>query len=490
MNDQAHSTSTCRVRPMTSHRNGLVCPSDSPQNQATKPTRMASICSNILVFLLGLAGSISDSHAIQVRDDIKIELSGFSLSEAFSIQDDQPFEIDQPNLIRLIYRLWQTSLINLEKYSQYTDDVDLETMLADPPGYRLQVFETKGRAKAVQKIALPGASEEPRFVYRIRCVSQDERPFELLSLQAPRTWLDVNGLDQPISSYAFFYAMIAESAGSDKPTTVPLFLAKQVSWYPNSPNPELGITADLVLLANQDVDIALLDSVHQEDRKPLGRKDTRPFYQFLEAVGKINVPAGHQKIDHMDLLRHPKQSLGRFVSFQARVKKCSVVRLPVDLQVPGLPDAQYYQLMVFPDLRDSRDEPTMVEIGQGDERLTYRRFPFTICCRQLPNGMNSASIENQQVWVEGFFYRFWQYDAERTRSAGAAPQISPILIANRPTMVESNEVGLKRFFNSVVMILIAVLAIVCFTIFRIARRIRSTKQGLPEKLDIDGLAQM
>lgn len=460
--------------------------------------RMCFLCVNLLASLLSFAGPISHTQAFQVQDDIKIELSGFSLSEAFSIKDDLPFEIEQSSLIKLVYRLWQTSLDNLQKYSQYTGNVSWEALLADPPGYRLQVFETTGRAKSVQKIALPDATEEPKFVYRISCVSAAEKPFEVLSLSVPRVWLGVENLDQPMSSLGFFYAMVGPvenavdtpSTSADQDPKVPMFLAKQISWYPVRPTKELGITADQVLLAKEHVDIAMLDSVQQEDRKPFGSKDARPFYQFLEAVGKIDVSPDDNSIDHMEVLRNPKQSFGRRVSLRARVKKCSVVRPPVDAKGSKLPNGQYYQLMVFPDLRDSRDEPTMVEIGRGDEKLTYRRFPFTVCCRQLPEGMDPSSIENQQIWIEGFFYRFWQYDAERTRSAGVAPQISPIIIANRPWMVESNELGLKRFFNSLLTILAIVLAIVGFTIFRISRKVRPTIVQLPEKLDVDGLTEL
>jgi hypothetical protein len=450
-----------------------------------------------------LFASISNIHALQVQDDIKIELSGFSLSEAFGIQDDLPFDIEQGNLIKLIYRLWQTSLDNLENYSQYTSNVSWDALLSDPTGYRLQVFEMKGRAQAVQKISLPESTEEPGFVYRISCVSEQEQPYEVLSLSIPRVWLDAQDLDQPISSLGFFYAMIKRREGEravaanslpldDEPGTVPLFLAKQISWYPVVPNKTLGISADHILLADQNVDLALLDLIRQEDRKPLSSKDARPFYQFLEAVGnmgKVESQAS-ESIDHMELLRNPQQSTGRRVSFRARVKKCSVVRPSVDATLPELAKGQYYQLMVFPDLRDDRDEPTLVEIGRGDEKLTYRRFPFTICCRQLPPGLNPNTIENQQIWIDGFYFRFWQYDAERTRSAGVAAQISPIIIANQPRMVELSELGLRRFFNGLLILLAVVLAIVGFTIFRFSNRSRTSKEQLPDKLDLDGLSGM
>jgi hypothetical protein len=222
----------------------------------------------------------------------------------------------------------------------------------------------------------------------------------------------------------------------------------------------------------------------------MGASDARPFYQMLDAVFKIGEPNGLQSISHMELLRNPRDAHGLFVQFQARVKKCSVVRPPADSATNAIAKDPYYQLIVFPDLRDSRDEPTVVELGRGADSLSYRRFPFTVCCRELPPEMTPASIENQQVWINGFHYRFWLYDSERTTSAGVSGQISPLIIGTRPQMIESNFGSLIRFSNSLLLVFIGVLAIVVFTIFRISKRSQASKEPLPEKLDIDGLAEM
>jgi hypothetical protein len=419
----------------------------------------------------------------QVQDDTKIALSGFSVSESFGIEDRQPFSIQEPNLLRLVYRLWQTSIENLENYSAYTHDVVWDRMLTDPPGFRLQVFKVDGRVRSVARIRIPEAEEEPRFVYRCSGVTNSDQPFEVVSLYCPAAWMKVEKLDEPISLLGFFYGVIqpsseVEPAAQVEPAVVPLFLAKQLFWFPTEVNGELGILASHTLLARHNVDIAGFDFVRREDRKALSTNDARTFYELLDAVGRMEV-LSEDAVDHMELLKNPT-TFGKQVSFRARVRKCSVVRpggdLPFEL-------SHYYQLIVFPDLRDSRGEPTLVEIGKGEEKLTYRRFPFTVCCRELPEGLTPEQIENQQVLIEGFYFRFWQFDAERTRDADVGAQISPIIIARRPILVESTISQLQQFFGVLLLAVIGVLGIVGWTIYRINKRTVRFKSELPPQIE-------
>jgi hypothetical protein len=379
--------------------------------------------------------------------------------------------------------LWQTSIENLESYSAYTKDVSWDRLLADPPGFRLQVFRVQGRVQSVERILIPDAQEEPRFVFRSRGVTNANKPFESISLYCPSSWTKNQTIDEPVELLGFFYGLVlpggaADTLSSDEHSSVPLFVAKQLYWFPTEVNSELGTSASHVLLARHGVDIAGFDWVRREDRKSISSSDARVFYQVLGAVGEIDGMAS-DAIDHMELLRNPT-SYGKQVSFRARVRKCSVVRTGVDSSL-GLD--RYYQLMVFPDLRDSRNEPTMVEIGKGGEKLTYRRFPFTVCCRELPEGMTPSQIENQQVLIQGFYFRFWQFDAERTRDAEVGAQISPIMLANQPIMVKSTIGDLERIFGVLLCIVIVVLLIAGWTVYRINKSKVKSRSVLPDQIE-------
>lgn len=435
-----------------------------------------------LIFLvLYVWGGIGNPAIAQVQDDTKIALSGFSVSETFSIEDRKPLSLEEPNLLRLVYRLWQTSIDNLEKYSQYTRDVSWQKLLEDPAGFRLQVFKVSGRIKSVERIRRPEAEDELKFVYRCQGVTNSKQPFEVLSLHCPASWAKLEELDEPVTLLGFFFGLVTPSGNSelqDLDASVPLLLTKQIFWYPVEPDSDMGVTASHTLLAAHGVDIAGFDLVRREDRKALGSNDARTFYQLLAAVDEINSVAGDRS-DHMELLRKPT-SYGQQVAFRARVRKCSVVRADA-VELPKL--KQFYQLIVFPDLRDAGDEPTMVEIGKGEEKLAYRRFPFTVCCRELPAGMTPSQIENQQVIIEGFYYRFWQFDAQRTRETEVGAQISPIIIADRPIMIESTFGELQRIFGLVLLVVIGVLGIVGLAMYRTAKRTAKSKLDLPDRID-------
>jgi hypothetical protein len=429
----------------------------------------------------------------QVQDETKIALSGFSLSESFRIEDRQAFDIRSHNLLRLVYRLWQTSFSNLEQYSRFTGDVDWQRILDDPAGYRLQVFSIEGHVRSVVRIPLPEADQEPRHVYRCRGISVEGKPFEVLSLHAPAVWLRAEELAEPIKVLGFFFGTI-EPADSNREEPlrqtgddgdyVPLFVAKRLFWYPAEVRAAFAVTPSHVELARHGVDISGFDFVRREDRQPLGDKDARTFYQILNAVARVGTDFGDEGIDHMELLRNPTANYGRRVSFRARVRQCSIIRPEADSPLDG---ELYYQLIVFPDLRDSRGESTTVEIGKGEEKLSYRRFPFTVCVGQLPEGLTPEQIENQQVWIDGFYFRFWRFDAERTRDTAVGAQISPLIIANMPQMIPSTMGELENFFSYLLLLVAGILAIVGLTIFRAVKRQSRTKLSLPDRIEIDEL---
>jgi hypothetical protein len=101
--------------------------------------------------------------------------------------------------------------------------------------------------------------------------------------------------------------------------------------------------------------------------------------------------------------------------------------------------------------------------------------------------MTPNSIENQQVWIDGFYFRFWNFDSQRTQEAKVAAQISPIIISRVPVMIEASLGQLDRFFGSLMLILIGTLAIIGWTLLRISRRTKRGELILPEKIDVGNL---
>lgn len=178
-------------------------------------------------------------------------------------------------------------------------------------------------------------------------------------------------------------------------------------------------------------------------------------------------------------------NLGNFVSFRARVRKCSQVQITnPDLQA-RLGFDHYYQLMVFPDL----DDQQIVVKNPAGEDLVYRRFPVTMCARSLPAGMQPVDIENQQIMVEGFYFRFWKYASDLTEQAGVSGQISPLIISGRPVMVVSDGETLNVILCGFLLATILGLATLLW-VFRNPRKrpaLQSMPHGLPDQMDVTGI---
>lgn len=438
----------------------------------------------------------------QVQDDTAIELSGLSISETFKIPEKIPFDTEEPYFKRLLYRGFQSSHRTLSRYSQFTSDVAWEKIVSDNAAHRARVFHRSGVALNAQRIPIAGSeSEDPiRQVFKLNGQLEDGQPFQLISLNLPRVWLNRETLQQPIEFTGFLYTLIQEDGSAE---SVPMFITQRVAWFPQQADSNLGITDSHVLLSQHGVDIGGIETIMRQHGKKLTAVEAPFFFQFLTAVETIGIDRVPEPLSEslgaVELLKNFRQAHGEAVRFQARVRQCSVVQRPADSTDPSF--QQYYQLIVFPDLgaREARQSIPLIpntldvmpgiEVSDGQQTLTYSRFPYTICARSLPEGMTPADIENQQVMIEGFFYRFWKYEAELTEAMGASGQLSPLIIVNQPRLVKTSKQQLSLFINSFLVLFLLILLFAAWTSLRTAQRNRrilgESIDGtpLPDRLD-------
>lgn len=470
------------------------------------PTKIWS-WDRLLVQALATASIVAPISVMgQVQDDTAIELSGFSISETFKIPEKISFDTEEPNLNRLLYRALQTSDRTLEQYSQYTSDVAWEQVVSDNAAYRARVFRRSGIALNAQRIPIAGSeSEDPiRHVFKLNGQLEDGQPFQLVSLHLPRVWLNRDSLQQPIEFTGFLYTLIQEDGSAE---SVPMFITQRVAWFPGQADSDLGISDSHVMLSQHGVDIGGIETIMRQHGKKLTAVEAPFFFQFLtaaETIGNDRIPESFSKsfpksLGAVELLKNFRQAHGEAVRFQARVRQCSVVQRPADSTDPGF--QQYYQLIVFPDLGASEARQSIplipntldvmpgIEVSDGQQTLTYSRFPYTICARSLPEGMTPTDIENQQVMIEGFFYRFWKYEAEFTEAMGASGQLSPLIIVNQPRLVATSKLQLSLFINSFLVLFFLILLFAAWTSWRTTLRNRrilgESVDGtpLPDKLD-------
>jgi len=469
----------------------------------------------------------------QVHDTPAIELSGFSVSEAFKIPESLPFDIEESNFQKLLYRALQTSPQTLATYANYSSEVTWEQILQQNAEFRTWVFQRRGTVTRVKRSILPGTEpgDPLRQVFRLFCQTENGDSFQVISLNVPRTWLNESHLNQPIEFTGFLYSLIEDDlpasnaiAAADKNLLisneakgtsespieetsgelfvgVPLFISKYVAWFPTEVNAELGVTKTHVILAQQNVDIAGIERIMRQHGKKLTAAEGPLFFQFLDAIPEIPVDQLTESLGAVELLQNFRDAHGQAVRFQARVRQCAVVRRPANSMSSADDFDQYYQLVVFPDLSprqtsqaiplipNTLDVMPPIEVTDGEKILTYSRFPYTICARSLPDGLTPAEMENQQIWVEGIFYRFWKYESEYTDAVGASGQLSPLIIVNQPQLVQGSSRQLNQFINALLLGFLAIFVACGWTAWKLNRRRNSLKtagttgEPLPDRLD-------
>ncbi len=468
-----------------------------------------------IITLIGiLAGSFFSAPTdAQTHDQTPIELAGFSVSEAFEIRDGQPLDVTGVAFRKMIYRVLQTSAMNLRKYALFSQEVSWHQIIDDMPEYRLWVFARQGRVKSVTRIPMPGTDHDTPItsVYRADCVSDSGEKFQVITLRSPAAWKLATALDEPIQFVGFLFANVepdlpvdaveandqtranlesnpapnnqaAQATNNGPPIQVPVFIAKHLSWFPTAVNPDLQVTESLVLLAEQGVDIGGLDLVRREHTKGMGIADAEVFFQFLSAVERIRREPVGKLLDCDELLRNSTESFGNAVGFRARVRQCTQVQRPAVSAGEPLEFEHYFQLVVFPDL----DAQVIVK-NEGNDDLLYRRFPVTVCCRSLPDGMTPSQIENQQIWVNGFYFRFWKYGSELTNAAEATGQLSPLIISRQPLLIALAETQLDFFRGAM---LIALIVGMFWTVWVLGRAWKPKKRlgpDLPDRIEVTNL---
>jgi len=410
----------------------------------------------------------------QIHDDEPLELSGYSISESYQIEDEMSLDSDSQHFRKLLYRIRQSNADSLENYARFSREVSWQQITESIADYRLWVFDRMGSVTSFSRHELANTeSDEPiRSYYISRCKTATGEPFDVVSLSIPSDWNKIKSLNQPIRFSGFLYALV---------DSVPLFVADQIQWYPEVADKSLGITESMVLLASHGVDIGQLDNVRRQNSKSMGSLDASIFYQTLTAVNTIPVEPEIERLGFREIMSQPKQHLLQAVSFQARVKKCSIVKLPPE-SAARLGFDHYYQLMVFPDL-----DGQIVVSNPGGEDLVYRRFPATVCARGLPDNMSMSELENQQVQISGFYFRFWKYSAEMTEAAGATGQPSPLVISRVPILLVSDDRSLNTFLTSILGGIFVVLTIAWWYLRKNLKRSVGEELALPERMDTSGL---
>ena len=463
------------------------------------------------VFLASLFLACADQISLQAKQQHNaspLELSGFSISEAYEIQDDIPLDLDSPTLKQLLYRIKNTSPKSRNQYSRYSKDVTWHEITNQTEDFRLWMFDIPARLKKIEKRRFQtlSAEEEIKGVNVCYCETDPHRmpggktgrgdTFLVLSRTMPNAIPVGVSIDEPIRVSGFLYARVSGTDVDDN-NEMPVFITDRVAWFPDQESK--NVTAAHVSLAKHGVDIGLIDIVRASNARTLDSRDAESFFQFLAAADRMDGNKSEQisiaenpkpdssKLGFNQLMQNSDANFGQAVRIAGTVRTCSVINVPhADIKSRmGL--TKYYQLMLFPNL----DGTKIVVTKQDGTKMDYRRFPVTVCCLELPAGMSPTDVEKKRFVVDGYFFRFWKYQSDKTDQAAVSGQVSPLIIAKIPRIVDLDTGGLNlALLIFAITIIGAMIALIGG--YKIADRKRRSPiekilDTLPEQMDLSGL---
>ena len=443
----------------------------------------------ILVGWILTSAVTSSAGAIQSHYEAPIELSGMSISEAYQIKDDQPLDVESPTVKKLLHRVKKTSPRSRKKYGDLAKAITWDEIVEKTEDHRLWVFDRMARLRKIEQHRFADTYEDAEIkgLFVCHCVNDQGQPFVALARTIPRALKPDVTLDEPVRVEGFLYARATLTLnGIDSDEPIPVFVIDRLAWFPDQLSE--NVPASHLELAAHGVDIGLLDFVRDSNTRPLGSRDAEAFYRFLAGVGRMNPTLElNSELGFEDLVQNPNSNFGERVRMRGVVRTCTAVPQADDDIRDRLGISRHYQLMLFPDL----DGATIIVKNQNGKQLDYRRFPVTVCCRELPAAMSPADIERRAFVVEGFFFRFWKYQSEKTDEAGASGQISPLVIANRLIPVDVQSDRMDSILLIFVLAVIGGFAALVYG-FRIADKKRKPAgekilASLPDRIDLSGI---
>ncbi|MEM7782541.1 MAG: hypothetical protein AAF623_04245 [Planctomycetota bacterium] len=441
-----------------------------------------------IVLIASLASFIGEvQSSTQDQESKPIELSGFSISQTYEITDDLKFNLENRMLQQLLFRISKTSPNSRCEYRTYTYGTAWSAIIQKTEDLRCRLFQRSGQVTQIEAFRFPGSDEnsEIKAVYVCQCQTDDEQPFWVATLSIPRAWVkQIKNrklqLEEPIQFEGFLFGRVQTES---KYQNVPLFVSSALQWYPSQIQFETLAPSHLEL-AKAGFDISLLDLARKTNTKPLSKLDAEAFYRMLGSITKVESKQS-EPIAFEEMMNSASTVFGKRIQIQGIIRSCSLIEtIDPDLKLRMDLD-RYYQVMIFPDL-DGKNIVIRNKDGRND---VNQRFPVTVCFRNLPKNFSPQSLSKKNCQIDGYLYRFWRFQTERTDQKGFDGQISPLIIADTIEVLEPVNRQLDGFlYGFILLVLGGIVGTVFF--YRYADRNHKSPgtkilEELPTRLDLE-----
>jgi hypothetical protein len=335
------------------------------------------------------------------------------------LADGRPLTADETNvLLRVLYRWGGARAPGAEPYQFNTfSPLDAEKAARhdasrldfsnESQRVRGEFFALRGKVVAVEPVAVPRelvARFDFAEYYRCRLLLDGDRPMVVYVREVPQAWRRGARPGQPGGALAV-YLKTAPGDG-------PLWAARRIAWYPDTPLGRLGM------------DAGLLDDL--QDRKPLRPAEQEAFYQMLAAVYRAPPgellrladaqlkAAGQTSTSVVPLFNAPHTARGQLVGLTGTARRAIKIYIDDPEIVARLGIDHYYEIGLF--TGDSQDNP------------------LVICTPELPPGMPPGEDFRylEEIRVAGFFLKVWAYRSARQEEGKPVAQLAPLVIAQTP----------------------------------------------------------
>lgn len=312
--------------------------------------------------------------------------------------------------------------------------------------YRLRPVELEGWAVNVQSLALSGDQQEwfsvhpQTAVYRMVLaeVDSDRLQPSIISLNAPRLWLESPKLKQPASFRGFAFERQSQDSGDANQQTSQLcVLAEAPRWTRLKNQPDSFQLAQPALpkhwleLADFDWDCYWFELLRNANEKAISPWEREPFQKLLQLTSHGGLGCDSQPGRPMDVLARPEEFLGCCVDWEVRLVQGSRVEWPAR---EASPPFEYYQFDGFVKIPGQKVE--YLAAGGAERILFEGEFPVTIVTT-TPHDFagQQSSAAGQPSWkigrharVQGRFYRIWSYRSQRLETDDRqGRQLAPLI---------------------------------------------------------------
>lgn len=332
-------------------------------------------------------------------------------------------------LVRLIHLYPRMGQENVERWA--VRDLAWDELAAAAKDHRGKIIPVRGRAQRVTKIELlPEVATRYEFAhcYRVQ-MRLEEEPFsaEVYCLDLPAAWQVDAELDEPAAALGLFLKV------GDAPQDIPklLFAARRIAWFPDRPQPKLGIDQADVALAKAGVDIGRFAEVGKEKALGLLSADREPFYQILSALGDERANAllasVEREFDVAQVLQQPERLQGHALPVRGIARRVARIEVPDPDIRQRFGIDHYYEVDLTLPLKQK------IRLGTDPKKksagVVYENsFPATICLRSLPADLPLGDDLHEPVEANALLFKIWLYQSPYAAEAKLA-QPAPLLLA-------------------------------------------------------------